>query len=266
MNFETIIEAKIPRSNCPDCGVKTVSVPWAEKNARFTLMFEAFAISVLQAARSLEAGRKLLRISWDSAHAIMKRAVERGLERRDLAKVRRVGIDEKSFLRGHSYVSLLNDLDGGRVLDLVEERTEEACRELIHKALPTLWDRYKVDAAAMDMWPAYTKSAADLLESADIVFDRFHISKHLNEAVDQVRRAEHKQLLKKGDTSLKGTRYSLLRSAGTREQKHEETIERLSRRKLKTARGRSRKASMTFGSLSTVLARRSSLRIGIIGR
>lgn len=59
MNFETIIKARIPRSNCEDCGIKTVAVPWANKHSRFTLMFEGFAIAVLQAARSLDAGRQL---------------------------------------------------------------------------------------------------------------------------------------------------------------------------------------------------------------
>lgn len=236
MNFETVIQARTPRSNCRECGVKTVEVPWAGKNSRFTLMFEAFAIVVLQAAGSLEAGRRLLRLSWDSAHGIMERAVERGLERRDLSEVRRVGIDEKSFLRGHKYLSALNDLDGGRVLDVVPERTEEACRALIFKALPTLWDRFKIEAVAMDMWPAFSNAAGDLLSEAEVVFDRFHVSKHLNGAVDQVRRAEHKHLLKDGDRSLTGTRYSWLRSPGTRTEKHEGVLEELCGRNLKTAR------------------------------
>jgi transposase len=236
MNFKTIIRARTPRSSCPGCGVKTVEVPWAGKHSRFTLMFEAFAIVVLQAARSLDAGRKLLGLSWDSAHAIMKRAVEKGLESRDTSEVRRVGIDEKSFLRGHSYLSALNDLDEGRVLEVVPERTEEAARDLITKALPTKWARFKIEAAAMDMWPAYTKAAGDLLEEAEVVFDRFHISKHLNEAVDQVRRAEHKALLKQGDTSLTGTRYSWLRSPATRSEMHEDVLKRLCGRNLKTAR------------------------------
>lgn len=236
MNFETIIQARTPRSMCSDCGVKTVDLPWAGKHSRFTLMFEAFAIAVLEAARSLDAGRKLLGLSWRGAHSIMERAVERGLERRDISEVNRVGVDEKSFLRGHNYLSVLNDLDGGRVLDVVPERTEQACRELICKALPSEWDRFKIDAVAMDMWPAYTKATEDLLEQAEVVFDRFHISKHLNEAVDQVRRSEHKQLLKQGDSSLTGTRYSWLRSAQTRTEKHHGVLDKLCGRNLKTAR------------------------------
>jgi len=213
MNFETIIQSCTPRSNCPGCGVKTVTVPWADKSSRFTLMFEGFVVEV-----------------------IMERAVERGLEQRDISEVERVGFDEKSFLRGHNYITLLNDLDKGRVLDVVPERTEAACRELIMKTLPTPWSRFKIEAAAMDMWPAFTKAASDLLEEAEIVFDRFHVSKHLGEAVDQVRRAEHKQLLAQGDRSLVGTRYSLLRSENTRTEKHEGILKQLCGRNLKTAK------------------------------
>lgn len=236
MNFETRIQASIPRSHCLQCGVKTASVPWAGRHSRFTLMFEAFAIEVLQAARSLEAGRVLLGLSWDSAQSIMKRAVERGLERRDTCEAERVGIDEKSFLRGHSYITLLNDLDRGRVLDVVEERTEKACRKLIMKALPTVWSRAKVEAVGMDMWPAFRNAANALLEEAEIVYDRYHVSAHLGEAVDRVRRAEHKELLAKGDSSLTGTRYSLLRSESSRTEKHNGILDKLCGKNLKTAR------------------------------
>jgi transposase len=236
MNFETIIEAAVPRANCADCGVKTSAIPWAGKHSRFTLMFEAFAIAVLQAARSLDAGRKLLGLSWDSAHSIMERAVERGLERRDISEVSRVGIDEKSFLRGHSYTSILNDLDEPRVLEVVPERTEESARRLIMEAMPTAWSRFRIEAVAMDMWPPFTNAARDLLGEAEIVFDRFHVSKHLGEAVDQVRRAEHKELSHAGDRSLAGTRYSWLRSAATRTEKHQRILDDLCGRNLRTSR------------------------------
>lgn len=245
MNFETIIQARVPRCNCVDCGVKTVAVPWSDKHSRFTLMFEAFAIEVLKMAGSLEAGRVFLRLSWDSAHAIMERAVERGLSRRDISEVEHIGIDEKSFLKGHKYLTTLNDLDQGRVLDVVQERTEAACRELIEKALPTLYSRFKIDAAAMDMWPAFRNAVGDLLPNAAIVYDKFHISSYLCGAVDQVRRAEHKQLLKEGDDILTGSRYSVLRSPETRTEKHENVLEEICGRNLKTSRAWAIKESFT---------------------
>src|SRR6476660_8461948 len=88
MQFETVLVARIPRVNCPEHGVKTIEVPWAGKNSRFTLMFEAFAIRVLQACETVKSGAGLLRLDWHSAHQIMERAVERGLRRRKIETVR----------------------------------------------------------------------------------------------------------------------------------------------------------------------------------
>jgi transposase len=100
MQFETVLIARIPRINCREHGVKTIEVPWAGKNSRFTLMFETFAIRVLQASETVSSGAGLLRLDWHSAHQIMERAVERGLQRRKIETVRLVGIDsEELWLR-----------------------------------------------------------------------------------------------------------------------------------------------------------------------
>ena len=80
MQFETILESSVPRSNCSKCGVKTIRVPWASKHSRFTVMFEVFAIEVLQAASNVSAAATLLGLSWDSVHAIMERAVARNFD------------------------------------------------------------------------------------------------------------------------------------------------------------------------------------------
>ncbi len=94
MQFETRLKARVPRGDCPGCGVRTVEVPWAGKHGRFTLMFEAFAIAVLRAASSVDAACGLLRIHWSTAAAIMRWAVGRGLERRGEDPVKHLGIDE----------------------------------------------------------------------------------------------------------------------------------------------------------------------------
>jgi len=185
MQFQTTLTAHVPRSACDACGVKTISVPWAGKHGRFTLMFEAFAIEVLQAARSIDSAAALLSIDWSTAQSIMKRAVERGLQRRSLDEVRHVGIDEKSFRKGQNYVSVMTDIDGSRVLEVAPERTIEACDQL-WKTLPES-QKEKVQAVCMDMWQAFETSTANNVPHARIVHDRFHISKYLNEAVRMIR-------------------------------------------------------------------------------
>ena len=146
----------------------------------------------------------MLRLTWERANAILQRAVDRGLERRSTAEVEHVGMDEKSFLKGQSYVTLMTDIDGQRVLDVSEGRTEESADELWEKLPET--QQKKIKAVAMDMWPAYINSAQAKVPDADIVHDKFHIAKHLNEAVDQVRRAENKQLRAQQDDTLTGSR------------------------------------------------------------
>jgi len=105
LQYETRIRARIPRCECPECGVHQIKVPWAEPNARFTLLFEAHAIEVLQAARSTTQACDLLGIGWSTADAIMKRAVQRGMERRETEEIPRVGMDEKSFRARHRYIT-----------------------------------------------------------------------------------------------------------------------------------------------------------------
>ncbi len=234
MQFETILESRVPRTNCADCGVKTIRIPWASKHSRFTVMFEVFAIEVLQAASNVSAAATLLGLSWDSVHTIMERAVERGLERREVDHVTQVGIDEKSFGRGQDYVSLMTDLDGSRVLEVVPGRDEESADKL--------WDSLpaeqiaKIEAISIDMSQAFENTVRSHAPQAAIVHDKFHISKHLNEAVDKVRRQEHKLLQKEGDQRLTGTKQLWLFNPENIRESRQEEFEALKNRELKTAR------------------------------
>jgi transposase len=193
MQFETLIRARVPRSRCPEHGVKTISVPWAEPGSRFTLLFERFAIDVLLASRSLTQACDLLGLDWDAAQRIMERAVARGLKRRDLEGLAHVGIDEKSFGSGQSYISLLADLDKSRVLEVMEGCDQETA-EALWQSLPPE-QRRSIEAVALDMAPAFIAASREAVPQAALVHDKFHVAKHLNEAVDTVRRREHKELL-----------------------------------------------------------------------
>jgi len=210
MQFETILIASLPRCNCKECGVKTVSVPWANKHSRFTLLFEGFAVELLQHCSSIQAASKLLKLNWHATNEIMKRAVKRGLSRRNTDTVEHIGIDEKSFRAGHKYVTTLNDLKGGRVLEVVETRTTEATVRLLKSLKKS--QRKQIKSVSLDMWKPFKNAVKRQLPKADIVHDRFHISKYLNEAVDTVRRQESNQLDKAGDRTLLGSKFAWLRN------------------------------------------------------
>ena len=234
MQFETILKARIPRAACKTCGVKTIAVPWADRHSRFTLMFEVFAVKVLHAASSVRAAALLLRLNWNGAHGIMQRAVERGLVRRDVNGLKYVGIDEKNFGRGQDYVSVMTDLEQSRVLDVVPGRTTAAADSLWNAL--TARQRKGVQAVAMDMWQAFETSTQQNAPQADIVHDKFHIAKYLNEAVDKVRRKEHRQLQQAGDDRLTGTRHLwLFHSEGLSDERNDQ-LESLRKQSLATAR------------------------------
>lgn len=205
MQFETFIVCRIPRVSCSDHGIKSVNVPWANDYSRFTELFEQFAIDVLKAAKTTKSATKLLRLSWYQVHEIQKRAVERGLSKRKDETIEYAGIDEKNFLKGHSYASLLTDLDQGRVLEVIPDRTEKAAKSLLN----TLSDQQKpnIKAVAMDMWPAFMNATNEILPNSDIVHDKYHVAGYLGKAVDQVRRKENKYLIQNGNNNLKNTKY-----------------------------------------------------------
>lgn len=234
MQFETLLVARVPRCQCAVCGVKTITPSWTDKHSRFTLLFEAFAIDVLRATSGVSRAAALLGLSWDETHAIMRRAVERGLARRELTDVKRVGLDEKSFGKGQDYVTTLTDLDGVRVLEVVPGRTETDANHA-WKTLPES-QREAIEAAAIDMSAAYENSVRANAPNADIVHDRFHVSKLLNEAVDQVRKQEHKSLKAGGDHRLTGTRQLWLFAPDHLDAKRSARLESLRRGTLKTAR------------------------------
>lgn len=234
MQFETVLRARVPRADCREHGVKTVRVPWAGAGSRFTLLFERFAIDVLLASRSLTQAKELLGLHWDSLQTILNRAVERGLSRRELEHLRYLGLDEKSFGQGQSYISLLTDLEGSRVLEVMEGRDQQAAEFLF----ATLEEKQlaQVEAVAVDMAGFYVAAAEAAVPQAAIVHDKFHIAKHLGEAVDKVRRQENKALLAEGDETLKGSRQLWLFNPQNMSAEQRASFARLKDLNLKVAR------------------------------
>ena len=233
--FETVLVCRVPRLRLGDGKVWTVPVPWAEKGSRFTLLFERLAVTVLQAARSLKQAAGWLRLDWDAVQRIMDRAVERGLARRELEGLKHLGLDEKSFRRGQDYISVLTEVGPeSRVLEVAEGRRTEDAVELI-RTLPEA-QRAQVAAVAIDMSAAYAAAVREALPAAVVVHDRFHVSKLLGEAVDQVRRAEHKELSAEGDARLKGSRYLWLWHPAELSGAKLEAFEALAYQNLRTAR------------------------------
>jgi transposase len=239
--METHIVAEVPRLKYKSGRVEDAMVPWAERFSRITRMMEAFVVRLLQAASSVSRVAQLIRLDWHTINDVIKRSVDRGLARRRDESVRHLGLDEKSFGRGHQYASVLTDLDRSRVLEVTPGRkTEDAVA-----ALSCLSEKQRegVRAIAMDMWAGYMSAAGIMLNNADIVHDKFHVSKYLNDAVDQVRRAENKKLSARGDMRLKGTKYDWLQSLPDKRSAEAVRFRSLYQANLKTSRAWSFKES-----------------------
>ena len=231
--FTTILKADIPRGACREHGVRRIHVPWAEKGSMFTALFEAFVIDVLkEMSRAGAAG--LLRLSWSEVDTIMKRAVERGLKRRRLEDVHLLGIDEKAFRKGQDYVTVVCGIEDAVVRYVGDDRTTESLDRFYEEL--TAKECEEIYAVAMDMWDPYIDSIEQDLPEAKIVFDKFHIARHLSGAVDKVRRQENERLRGEGGERLVGTRYQWLVNLDRMSPQQHRSFRDLRDSNLKTAR------------------------------
>lgn len=206
LQFKTYINCKVPRVKSA-LGVKTISVPWADNYERHTYLFERLTIDLLKATKNQTQTAKLLRCGFNVVNRVIHSSVKRGLERRpkDVA-FKHLSLDEKSFRKGHQYISVLSSPLAGCVIDVVEGRDKQATKALLEQVI-TPDNRDFVETVSVDMWKAYLSSVEEVLPKADIVHDRFHLIKYLNDAIDKVRRREVKD-----HEELKNSRFVLLKN------------------------------------------------------
>jgi transposase len=233
--FMTYLHARPPRVNCSTHGVRQARLPWAEPRSRFTAMFERLVIDVLREADVLGAAR-LLRLSWDEAWNVMRRAVRRGLLAKKGRVVARIGIDEKAAAKGHKYVTIVCSLDDGSVEHVADDRTIHSLDDYFASRTPE--QLHGIEAVAMDMWDPFIGAVRDHVPNGldKIVFDPFHIMRNLNKAVDIVRKQEHRALRAVGDETLLGTKYLWLYADENLPARHREHFADLRRADLKTGR------------------------------
>ena len=236
--YPTILIADVARIECKAHGVLQMAVPWAAKGSKFTELFEALIIDWLKEA-SISAVARLFGLSWEAVDGIQQRAVRRGLQRRRnllLPLPQHLGIDETSFKKRHDYVTVVIDQDDNTVIHVADGRGRDA--------LDAFFDGFMhsqpedVESVAMDMHSPYIAAVSDAIPGAErkIAFDRFHVASHMNEAVNQVRRQEHRALKALEINPLTGTRYLWLQSPEALEGDRRERLELLKSSSLKTAR------------------------------
>src|SRR5216684_3524778 len=198
------------RVECPRCGVRVEEVPWAEPWARVT---RALSNAVARLARELswQGTARQYGLNWKTVAGIVKRAVRYGLRNRKRPPVHVIGMDEVSRRKGQVYLTVVYDLERRVLLWVGEDRTEEAVKKFFTEELGPRRCR-TLQVVCMDMWAAYAKLVREHAPRAQILFDRFHIVKHLNEAVEEVRRSEMRRLSAQEKVPFKRSRWLLLKN------------------------------------------------------
>lgn len=198
------------RVECPRCGVRVEDVPWAEPWARVTTAL-ANAVAKLAQELSWQGTAREYGLNWKSVASIVKRAVEYGLRNRVRPPVHLIGMDEVSRRKGQNYLTVVYDLERRVLLWVGEDRTEEAVKKFFTEEMGPRRCR-TLRVVCMDMWAAYLHLVRQYAPQAQVLFDRFHIVKHLNEAVEEVRRSEMRRLSRKERVTFKRSRWLLLKN------------------------------------------------------
>ena len=202
----TYVHTRLPRVQCRVHGVLSIASEWAEPGSGLTRALEARVIDLAKEC-SLQAVSRLTGLSWDRCSSVLASAVRRG-QRRKVWKVPvHLGVDEKAFAKRHRYMTLVCDLETKSVEHVADGRGRESLEEYF---LPFDEEERKgVEAICLDMHDPYIAAVKAWVPDAQdkIVFDKFHVLRLMNEAVDRVRRQEHKKLRAQHDEVLTGTKY-----------------------------------------------------------
>lgn len=254
LNFfqhEAYLHVRTPRVQCPQHGIKLVEVPWARHGSGFTLLFEALLLALVK-DMPVNAVAELVGEHDTRIWRVLHHYVDQAREAEDFSDVRQVGIDETSSKRGHNYITLAVDLERSKVLFATEGR-DSGTLEAFRTDLEAHGGRAEqIEEISLDMSPAFIKGASEQFPEAELTFDKFHVMKIMNEAVDKVRRAEQKER-----PELLRSRWVWLKNQQHWTARQRETFEALSLPKLnlRTARAhRIKLALQEFWTLSEHLA------------
>ena len=246
LNFfqhEAYITAKIPRIKCNECGTRMVEVPWARSGSGFTLLFEAMIMTLVK-AMPVKTIAEFVNEHDTRLWRILHHYVDKGRSDADYSNVEEVGFDETSSKRGHNYVSLFVDLSGPNILFATEGKDASTVKRfkedlLLHGGLEK-----NIKQMCCDMSPAFIKGVKEQFPNTELTFDRFHIMKVVNEAVDKVRKEERKDC-----PELARTRYIWLKNQQNLSKAQSDVLDSLTVPKLNLKTSRAYHIKLNFQEL-----------------
>lgn len=241
--YATYIHARLPRVDCQTDGIKQIQVPWARERSGFTLLFEAMIMAFADDMPVLSIA-DMVGVHDTRIWRIIGHYVNKDVDNLDLSKVRHVGVDETSSKRGHNYVTLFVDMDTSRVIFVTKGKDSETLKGFKDHIISHKGTAEQITEFSSDLSPAFISGVTKYFPEAHMTFDKFHVMKMLNAAVDATRRSEQIQ-----EKDLKSSRYVWLKNPSNLSVKEKKKLDSFSGKKLKT--GRAYRMKLLFQELFT---------------
>jgi len=227
LQYETYLHARVPRVRCETCGVKVVNVPWARPGSGFTLLFEAL-IMALAGQMPVRALARIVKEHDTRLWRVLEHYVTAARDKANFSAVEQVGVDETASRRGHNYVSLFVDLERSQVVFACAGKDAATLAAFKQDLVAHGGAAEAVREVCCDMSPAFIRGTEEQFPQASLTFDKFHVLKIINAAVDEVRRQEQASR-----PELKKTRYVWLKNPEHLTERQVAILERLSMKKLR---------------------------------
>lgn len=185
--YETYIHARVPRVDCPDCGVHQCAVPWAREGSGFTLLFEAMILA-LCSEMPVSACANMVGEHDTRLWRVIRHYVDKAHKNKDWGEVTKIGVDETSSRKGHTYVTNFVDTATGDLLYMTPGKGADTFERFVEELGKHQGDAANIEEVAMDMSPAFRSGASEQLPDAAVVYDRFHVMQMVGDAVEAVRK------------------------------------------------------------------------------
>ena len=206
--FKTAVYVEVYRVKCPDCGVKVEKVPLLPSKAPFSKRFEDAVGQACESASARQVARRF-GLAESTVRAIDLRYLERWATARREPPLRQMGVDEIYRGKSDKFLTVVSNLETSEPLWFGTERKKETLDEFFRTQLRN-GQRRRIEAACVDMWEPFRLSMVEWVPGCRIVYDKFHIMQHANDAVDEVRRAEFFRKGRKMRDVVKGKKWLLL--------------------------------------------------------
>lgn len=213
------LHAKVPRVKQKDGKIRTQQVPWARPQSGFTLLFEAFAMLLIENEMPVNKAAKILGVYPNRLWTIFNYWISRAHNADEIGPIKQIGFDETSTRKGHHYVTTMVDLKERRVLYACQGKDSSCLKKSVAYLEEKQVDTQQIEQVCIDMSPAFISGCNSYLPNAAITFDKFHVVKEVNKAMDELRKLE-----RQGNELLKGHKYTLLKNKLTPRLKEERDL------------------------------------------